>query len=111
MAVRTLQDLDFKTEIANGLQITDFWADWCMPCKIMSPVVEKLSDDTEEVTFNKVDVDASPQVAREYGIMSIPTLVFTKDGQELGRISGARQYKELKQVIDEIVDLDVQGKI
>ena len=64
--------------------MVDFWADWCGPCKMLSPVIESLADQYEgKVLVGKVNVDEEPDLARRFGVMSIPTVVFLKNGQNL----------------------------
>ena len=92
---------EFDTTIANGICFIDFFATWCGPCKMLSPIVEKLADEyAGKVTFLKVDVDKVSDVAAQYGIMSIPTLVMTKDGKTVGTTMGYMPEADLKQFID-----------
>ena len=68
------------------MAMVDFWADWCGPCKMLSPVIESLADQYEgKVLVGKVNVDEEPDLARRFGVMSIPTVVFLKNGQEFDR--------------------------
>lgn len=92
---------EFDTTISSGTCFIDFFATWCGPCKMLSPIVEKLSDEyAGKVTFLKVDVDKVPDVAAQYGIMSIPTLVMTKDGKTVGTTMGYMPEADLKHFID-----------
>ena len=69
----------------------DFWAEWCVPCHMVSPVVEDIARDfAESMTAAKMNVDDNPQTARRFGVMSIPTLIVFKDGEEKARVIGAR---------------------
>ena len=70
-----LQDENFKKEIKNGIVLVDFYADWCGPCKMVAPIIEELSQEKENVKFIKVNVDNHEEIAKEYGIMSIPTMI------------------------------------
>ncbi len=74
---------NFKSEVedSKGLVFVDFYADWCGPCKMMSPIVDELSKETD-VKVVKINVDNSPEIAQKYGIMSIPTFIVFKDGKE-----------------------------
>jgi thioredoxin 1 len=77
------------------LELWDFYADWCPPCKITTPIVEELEKEfAGKVTFKKIDVDKSPDEAAKYGVMSIPTFVLVRDGQEVSRKMGAISKSE-----------------
>ena len=81
--------------------LVDFWAPWCGPCRMVAPVVEELSTEYDgRVSFVKVNVDHSPKIASQYGIMSIPTLMIFKDGQPVSNIVGFRPKDELKKSLD-----------
>lgn len=79
--VNMLNEKDFEKEVLNfdGVVLIDFYADWCGPCKMLSPIIEEVSEEHPEVRFLKVNVDNSPMLASEFGIVSIPTLVAIKD--------------------------------
>ncbi len=81
--------------------VIDFYADWCMPCRIMEPILNKLSQVfAGKVFFGRVDVDASPEVAAEYGVMSIPTTILFRDGEEVYRVIGAVDYNTMRRYIE-----------
>lgn len=86
----------------NGLMMVDFWATWCGPCQRLGPVIEQLADEYEgqNVIIGKVDVDEETELARRFGVMNIPTVIFFKDGQELERKVGAMPIDEYAQVLD-----------
>jgi thioredoxin 1 len=83
------------------IELLDFYADWCGPCQIMRPVFKEIEKDYEgKVSFKQVDVETSGQVASQFGVMSIPTFVITKDGKEISRKVGAMPKDILKGWID-----------
>ena len=75
-----LNDSNYKETVSNGKVMIDFWAAWCAPCRIIAPVVEEIAQEQNKVTVAKINVDDYPELAAEHGIMSIPTLLFIKDG-------------------------------
>lgn len=87
-----LTDENFQEEISNhkGVAIIDFWAVWCVPCKMVSPIIEQLSEEyAGQVKVGKLNVDENRQIASQFGIMSIPTIMIFKDGQMVDQIIGA----------------------
>ena len=79
--LKYLQTENFNDEIKEGLVLVDFYADWCGPCRMISPIVEELANEINGLKVIKVNVDNREDVAKTYGIMSIPTLILFKDGQ------------------------------
>ena len=90
MSVQKLNQNNFSNAIANGTALVDFYADWCGPCRMVSPIVDEIADERRDVTVGKVNVDDENALAMKYGVMSIPTLIVFQDGQEKTRIVGAR---------------------
>lgn len=93
---------DFEKEIINhkGYALVDFWATWCPPCRMMAPVLESAEKQLgSQINFAKVDVDEQQQLAAEFDIMSIPTLVVFKDGKPVKRMSG---YRPLDAFVEEL---------
>lgn len=83
------------------LELIDFYADWCGPCKIMAPIFEELEKEYQgKVTFRRVDVEAEGDLAAKYGIMSIPTFVLIKDNKEIDRQIGAKPKEVIKSWIN-----------
>lgn len=83
------------------LELIDFYADWCGPCKVMAPIFEELEKEYQgKVTFRRVDVEAEGDLAARYGIMSIPTFVLLKDGKEVDRQIGAKPKEVIKNWIN-----------
>jgi len=68
----------------------DFWAEWCVPCHMVSPVVEEIGREKDTVAVAKLNIDENPDATRRFGVMSIPTLILFRDGQERARVVGAR---------------------
>lgn len=91
-------DETFDSEVLQSDKpvLTDFWADWCGPCKMIAPILEDIANEYEEdLTIAKVDVDENPGIAMRYGIQSIPTLILFKNGQEATRLVGAMSKERL----------------
>ena len=87
MALLHFDQKSFDAALAEGkLMMVDFWANWCMPCRMLGPVIEQLAQDYEgKAVIGKVDVDEQGELAMRYGVMSIPTVIFFKDGKEIHR--------------------------
>ncbi len=84
--------------------LVDFWAAWCGPCRMVAPLVEELAGEYEgKVTMVKLNVDENPQIASQYGIMSIPTLLIFKDGAPVSNIVGFRPKAELQRSLDAVL--------
>ena len=95
----TYQTFDEKTN--NGVTFTDFWATWCGPCRMQSPVIEQLAEEMgDKVFFSKVDVDANQETAAKFGIMSIPTMLIKKDGQVVDTIVGYHTKEQLQKKLE-----------
>lgn len=106
MADVVLTDQNFADEVEKATMpvLVDFWAEWCGPCKIVGPIVEELAKEYEgKLKVGKMDVDQNQQVSGKYGIMSIPTLMFFKDGKVVKSIIGAQAKDTLKKAIDEVL--------
>lgn len=102
--VEAITDQNFKDETKDGVVLTDFWATWCGPCKMQSPVVEKLAEERQDVKFTKMDVDQNPNTPKEFGIMAIPTLLIKKDGEVVDRITGYTPKEKLDEILDQYTD-------
>ena len=96
-------DQDFEARVlgAEAPVLVDFWAEWCVPCHMVSPVVEEIGRDKgDRLQVAKLNIDENPDVTRKYGVMSIPTLMLFKDGHEVARVVGARGKDALLREID-----------
>src|SRR5271166_3432468 len=96
-----LSDETFYPSIrSQSLMVTDFWASWCSPCKMMTPILEELSEKYDgRVTFAKVNVDENPRTSQQFGIMSIPTFLVTNKGKVLDVLVGAMPKEEFEKEI------------
>ena len=90
-----INEKNFKEKTEKGLVLVDFFATWCGPCRMQSAVIEEVLETNPEINVLKIDVDESPNVARQFGIMSIPTLILMKDGQVLKKHVGLLQNDDL----------------
>lgn len=95
--IETIEQFDELTK--SGTVLVDFFATWCGPCRMLAPVLEELEQETD-VTIAKVDVDESGELARKFGIMSIPTLILFKDGQAVKKAVGFQDKQSLKKFVE-----------
>lgn len=104
MSVTDVTEKTFVDEVlmADGLVIVDYWADWCSPCKQMSPIIDELAREYTDVKFVKVDTNANPNLAAEQGVLSLPTLQFFQGGRVEKSLSGGKTKGALKKAIDEL---------
>ena len=104
MATRKVTDESFESDVIKSPKptIVDFWAEWCGPCKQISPILEELSEELQEnkITIAKVNIDDNPETPSKFGIMSIPTLLLFKEGKLVSTQVGLQQKKELKSWIE-----------
>ncbi len=101
MAVIKLTKNNFSETVSqkDSVVIVDFWADWCGPCRMLAPELEKLCEKHPEITVGKVNVDEQPELAREFRIMSIPTILVYKDGVQEKNFLGYKTIDELEKLI------------
>jgi thioredoxin 1 len=106
MAVIDVNDATFDEQVAKseGVTVVDFWAPWCGPCRMVGPVIEELASEYDgKVRFAKVNVDESPETAGAFGIRSIPTIAFFRDGEPVGAVVGAYPKDALQQAIEDVL--------
>ncbi len=104
MSITHFTDSNFKKEVLESSLpvLVDFWANWCGPCKMITPVVEELAKEFQnKIKIGKLDVDENSKTATTYGVMSIPTLVFFKNGKIMDQIVGVLTKADLKRKIEE----------
>ena len=98
--IKQLDEKNFDDFIGKGDVIVDFYADWCGPCKILGPELEKASKEIKGVKFGKVDVDRNQDLAGRFGVMSIPTLIFFKEKEQVDRVNSALSVKDIKKRVE-----------
>ncbi len=97
----TLTKDNFKESIENGVALVDFWAPWCGPCKQQLPIVKEIASEMQgEATVGLINVDEQPELASQFGVMSIPTLILFKDGQPVNKMVGLQSKDSLKDKIN-----------
>jgi thioredoxin 1 len=100
--ITTLTDATFKEEIGSSdvPVLVDFWAEWCGPCKVIAPILEEIAvEQVGKVKIAKLNIDENLGMASEFGVMSIPTLILFKDGEQVQRVVGAKPKGQLLQEI------------
>ena len=97
--VKVINENEFKEVIKEGTVLVDCFATWCGPCRMLSPIVDQVSEELKDVNFYKLDVDDAENVSNEYGIMSIPTLLVFKDGELVNKSVGLVNADALKELV------------
>lgn len=102
MAIINANKDNFKNEVllSDKPVLVDFWAPWCGPCRMVGPVLEQISEERSDIKVVKVNIDEEMDLAREYGIMSIPTLMVVKNGEVANQALGARPKNQILQLLD-----------
>lgn len=107
MADTVVTDQNFKTEVLDYTDapvLVDFWAEWCMPCRIVGPIVEELANEYKgKLKVGKLNVDENGKTAQSYGVMSIPSLLIFKNGQVVKTMVGAQSKDSFKREIDSVL--------
>lgn len=99
--MRVLNETEFEqfVEKSQGVVLVDFFATWCGPCRMLAPILEDLSEEVQNPIY-KVDVDECETLSRKFGILSIPTMIFFKNGELVEKITGLRTKQEIKQMLE-----------
>ena len=103
-AIKILNDENFEAGVAQGVVLVDFYADWCGPCRMLTPVVEELAKEMAgKASVVKVDTDQSVNTAAKHEVTSIPTLILFKDGQVVKRVVGLKDLDSLRTMVNEVL--------
>ena len=98
--IKKIDESNFESEIASGVTLVDFYADWCGPCRMLGPVLEQVSSDVKgKAVVAKIDIDQAQKVTEDLQITSVPTLILFKDGKEVKRIVGLRDADFIKNFV------------
>lgn len=103
MALIHFNEEGFSRAMSSGtLMMVDFWATWCGPCRMLGPVIEQLAEEYEDqdVVIGKIDVDEEGELARRYGVMSVPTVIFFQNGEEIDRKVGVMSFEVYADVLE-----------
>lgn len=106
-AIITLTSENFTKETASGVVLVDFWAEWCMPCKAMSPVINELADQLKgKIKVGKVDIDSEQALANQFNIQAIPTILILKDGEIVETQTGIASKQALVSLLEKHISLE-----
>ena len=103
MSVIKITNQNFESAVINSEKpvLLDFWASWCGPCRMVSPLVDEIAQENPQFLVGKVNVDEEPELAQKFGIMSIPTLVVMKGGKIVRQVTGARPKAQLLELLED----------
>lgn len=102
--VKELEGEDFKEAISKGVVVVDFWAQWCMPCRMQTPILEKIAKKMEtRIKVYKLNVDDNREISIEFNILSIPTICIFKNGEMVNQLIGLRSEHELETAFSEVL--------
>ena len=101
MSALNINRQNFQEEVLNSNKpvLLDFWAPWCGPCRMVVPIVEEIAEERSDIKVGKVNVDEQPELASQYNVMSIPTLVVIKNGKVVNQSVGAKSKEEILEMI------------
>jgi len=101
--IKELTDANFQAQVKSGITLVDFWASWCMPCKMMAPVLNETAEELGSIAkIGKLDVDSNRASSAKYGVRSIPTLILFKNGKEINRFVGVKSKDFLLKEINKV---------
>lgn len=106
MSLLHMNSEDFENIVLNNKEnaIVDFWATWCGPCKMLAPTIEEIADELDgKIAVGKVDVDENRELAIKYGVMSIPTVIYFKGGEEVARLIGVQSREKLLETANKLL--------
>lgn len=103
--IKILTDQNFQEQLKKGITLVDFWAEWCMPCKMMAPILNTVAEElNEKASIGKIDIEQFQSTPSKYGVRSIPTLILFKDGVEVNRYIGVKQKDFLLKEINKYIN-------
>ena len=102
MSVLTITKENFQQEVLNSDKpvLLDFWASWCGPCRMLSPIVDEIAEERADIKVGKINIDEQEELAAQFSIMSIPTLVVMQNGQPVNQSSGVRPKRQILAMLD-----------
>ena len=102
MAIVNISNANFKQEVLDSDKkvLVDFWAPWCGPCRMVSPIVDEIAEENAAIKVAKINIDEQPQLASQYGVMSIPTLLVFENGDVIEKAVGARNKSFILQMLE-----------
>ena len=100
MSLLKVKNNTLEESVKSGVAIIDFYADWCGPCRRVAPIIEEIANEQQSITVCKVNVDENSALASRYGIVSIPTIVILKDGEEVERMVGYRPKEVILEALE-----------